>query len=236
MRVHTKQEMLEHALRESLAEGKWKPGDKIPSETELVQQYHVSRTLVRNVLATLIHDGLIESIHGKGSFVLPKKIHAHAPYKQRIRDQLEQRGYLTENKVLEFKRVIATPKLASLLQTTEGSGIYFHRHIRFVGGQPFAISDSFLPERLFPDFESRDVYDTALQDILESYGYQIASTNEFLEIAFASSKVAEQLEVSAGYPLLSLEQLNYSRDDTPYEINRILFRGDRIRLHFDYNR
>ena len=64
MRVHTKQEMLEHALRESLAEGKWKPGDKIPSETELVQQYHVSRTLVRNVLATLIHDGLIESIHG----------------------------------------------------------------------------------------------------------------------------------------------------------------------------
>ena len=152
MRVHTKQEMLEHALRESLAEGKWKPGDKIPSETELVQQYHVSRTLVRNVLATLIHDGLIESIHGKGSFVLPKKIHAHAPYKQRIRDQLEQRGYLTENKVLEFKRVIATPKLASLLQTTEGSGIYFHRHIRFVDGQPFAISDSFLPERLFPDF------------------------------------------------------------------------------------
>lgn len=236
MRVHTKQEMLEHALRESLAEGKWKPGDKIPSETELVQQYHVSRTLVRNVLATLIHDGLIESIHGKGSFVLPKKIHAHAPYKQRIRDQLEQRGYLTENKVLEFKRVIATPKLASLLQTMEGSGIYFHRHIRFVDGQPFAISDSFLPERLFPDFESRDVYDTALQDILESYGYHIASTNEFLEIAFASSKVAEQLEVSAGYPLLSLEQLNYSRDDTPYEINRILFRGDRIRLHFDYNR
>ena len=71
---------------------------------------------------------------------------------------------------------------------------------------------------------------------MESYGYQIASTNEFLEIAFASSKVAEQLEVSAGYPLLSLEQLNYSRDDTPYEINRILFRGDRIRLHFDYNR
>ena len=73
MEKHTKQEMLEQALRGNLASGLWKPGDKLPSETELMQQYHVSRTLVRNVLATLIHDGLIESVHGRGGLV-PRKI------------------------------------------------------------------------------------------------------------------------------------------------------------------
>lgn len=236
MEKHTKQEMLEQALRGNLASGLWKPGDKLPSETELMQQYHVSRTLVRNVLATLIHDGLIESVHGKGSFVLPKKIHAHAPYKQLIREQLEQKGYLTENKVLECKLVTASPKLASLLRVSEGSDVYFYRHIRYVDGQPFSISDSFLPRHLFPDFESHDIYHAMLSDIMEAYDYHICSTNEFLEVIFASSNVARLLEVAAGYPLLSLEQLNYSENDVPFEVIHVMFRGDRIRLHFDYNR
>ena len=44
----TKQEMLEKALRDNLKNGVWNPKDKLPSESEMMRQYQVSRTLVRH--------------------------------------------------------------------------------------------------------------------------------------------------------------------------------------------
>ena len=49
--------------------GKLKPGDKLPSETELAEQFSVSRTAVREAMKALIHKGLISSYSGRGTFV-----------------------------------------------------------------------------------------------------------------------------------------------------------------------
>ena len=61
-------------------------------------------------------------------------------------------------------------------------------------------------------------------------------SREFLEMLFASPEVSALLEVNPGYPLLRLEQVNYDSRDIPQSFVQILFRGDRTRLHFDYNR
>lgn len=236
-KVYTKQEMLERALRENLKNGVWKPKDKLPSESEMMRQYQVSRTLVRNVLTNLARDGLVKSKQGKGTFVSVPKIQAHAPYKEKIRSQLEQQGYLTQTQFSSLNKIPATPKLAYLLNVELDSDIYLHKHLRFVDHMPFSISESYMPANLFPDLENQDMEVSPLSQIFdEVYGYTVYSTNETLEIVFASSEIAKKLDVTAGFPLLELEQVNYSKDNVPFELNRILFRGDRIRLHFDYNR
>ena len=233
----TKQEMLEKALRDNLKNGVWNPKDKLPSESEMMRQYQVSRTLVRNVLTNLARDGLVKSKQGKGTFVSIPKIHAHAPYKEKIRSQLEQQGYLTQTQFASLEKISATPKLAYLLNVDLDSTVYLHKHLRFVDQLPFSISESFMPAGLFPDLELQDMEGIPLSQVFEEvYGYTVFSTNETLEIIFASADIAKKLDIAAGFPLLELEQVNYSSDNVPFELNRILFRGDRIRLHFDYNR
>jgi GntR family transcriptional regulator len=57
------------AIRDAIASGEYPPGTLLPSETQLIERYRVSRPTVRNAVAALRAEGLIEVIHGKGSFV-----------------------------------------------------------------------------------------------------------------------------------------------------------------------
>jgi GntR family transcriptional regulator of arabinose operon len=56
-------------FRKQILQGVYKPGDKMPSEFELVKQYQVSRSSVRQAIDLLVHDGLVEKVHGKGNFI-----------------------------------------------------------------------------------------------------------------------------------------------------------------------
>jgi GntR family transcriptional regulator len=57
------------AIRQGIAEGEFPPGTPLPSEAQLIERYEVSRPTVRNAIAALRSEGLIEVRHGKGSFV-----------------------------------------------------------------------------------------------------------------------------------------------------------------------
>lgn len=65
----TKGEQIAAMLKEQIKSGKLKPGEKLPSEAELCNMYHVSRTSIRSAITTLAGEGLICTHHGKGSFV-----------------------------------------------------------------------------------------------------------------------------------------------------------------------
>jgi GntR family transcriptional regulator len=57
------------AIRDGIASGEFPPGAPLPSEAQLIARYQVSRPTVRNAVAALRSEGLIEVVHGKGSFV-----------------------------------------------------------------------------------------------------------------------------------------------------------------------
>ncbi len=55
-------------LREQIKSGEIKEGDKLPSETEMIEKYHLGRLTIRDALAILVNEGLLEKHHGKGTF------------------------------------------------------------------------------------------------------------------------------------------------------------------------
>lgn len=62
--------MVSEKLRELILGGELYPGDKLPSEAGLTERYNVSRTVIREAVASLRADGLVEARHGVGIFVL----------------------------------------------------------------------------------------------------------------------------------------------------------------------
>ncbi|MBO0518244.1 winged helix-turn-helix domain-containing protein, partial [Streptomyces beijiangensis] len=56
-------------LRDRIATGRLKPGERLPSESHLAAQYRVSTPTLRSALAVLQVEGLVEKVHGKGNFV-----------------------------------------------------------------------------------------------------------------------------------------------------------------------
>jgi len=56
-------------IREQIIKGELKPGDQLPTEFELTEHYSVSRSSIRCAIELLVREGLVEKIHGKGSYV-----------------------------------------------------------------------------------------------------------------------------------------------------------------------
>ena len=57
------------ALSDSIANGTYRPGDKLPTEAELIEQFGVSRITVRSAIKEMEDAGLVERARGKGTFV-----------------------------------------------------------------------------------------------------------------------------------------------------------------------
>lgn len=75
----TKHAQLANVLREEILSGIWQPGVRLPAERELSQRFGVAYMTVRQAIATLVADGLLRRINGKGTFVLPLPVPDSAP-------------------------------------------------------------------------------------------------------------------------------------------------------------
>ncbi len=87
-------------LREQIANGTFAPGDKLPSENELIKRYQVSRTVVREAISGLRADGILVTRQGVGAFVTNQTAKRLEPF-----DPGDLQGVLH---MLEFRRVIET--------------------------------------------------------------------------------------------------------------------------------
>jgi GntR family transcriptional regulator of arabinose operon len=71
MKYHT----LKETLKKEILAGTYQPGDKMPSEYQLVERFHVSRHTVRKALSILEEEGYVLAVHGKGTFCTERAIH-----------------------------------------------------------------------------------------------------------------------------------------------------------------
>jgi len=69
-------DMVIDALRKRIGSGEIGPGDKLPTESQMTTHFGVSRTVVREAIAALAADGMVQSRQGAGVFVMPRAVSA----------------------------------------------------------------------------------------------------------------------------------------------------------------
>lgn len=109
-----------------------------------------------------------------------------------------------------------------------------HR-LRFAGDEPISVHHSYIPARLAPTLASQNLVNEQLCVILETeYGLRMSRVTESLEVAAAQAEEAKRLGIARGAALLQLEDVVAAEDGTRFEFTRIVFRGDKVRLNFEY--
>jgi GntR family transcriptional regulator, transcriptional repressor for pyruvate dehydrogenase complex len=106
-------EQIVQQVEESIVKGALKPGDQLPPERELAQQFGVSRTAVREAVKALREKGLVEAYPGRGTFITDGTSYAIRQSLDRMVKigQSEGSGYLVE------VREILEPEIAALAAT-----------------------------------------------------------------------------------------------------------------------
>ena len=228
---------LEEIILQNLENEVWKPNTRIPSESELSREYGVSRMTIRVTLERLVSNGLLYRVPGKGTFVASEKIESQPLVQLGIREQLEQRGYETHTHVLSVNKIMPDTMVCKHLQISDQEKVFQIHSLRFVKKAPFSIHTSYIPCKSCPDIQKQNLEDMQLCDIIEKvYGHPIMRRVETLEAVSALPEEASLLELDTFHPLLMLENDVYTLNDQPIEYNKVLFRGDRIKLRLEYNK
>jgi GntR family transcriptional regulator len=219
-------------LRSAILRGDWGPGAILPSESELLDRHQVSRATVRQALEALVQEGLIYRQRGRGSFVAhPVMEHATVRIISFTED-MRQRGFDPGTEVLSAGLVPASAEIADRLLVDSGEKLARLERLRLADGEPLSIEISYLVSRLCPGILQHDYAARSLRKTLaESYNLRLVSARQSLRAIPASSVMAPLLAIKPNVPLLYIERVSFSQNESPVEYLQLYHRGDRYVLH-----
>jgi GntR family transcriptional regulator len=142
--------------------GEWRPGDRVPSEVELVKQYGVSRTTVRLALADLANQGLLTRLQGRGTFVAQPHIRQHLNRLTGFTQDMQSRGKHATSRLLRFEVVSASQAMARVLDQAPGVSLIVLKRLRLADELPMAIETSYLVYELCQALLKQDLTSRSL--------------------------------------------------------------------------
>jgi GntR family transcriptional regulator len=219
-------------LHGKIVRGEWKPGDTLPPESELIEQYQVSRVTVRQALDILVNEGLIYRQQGRGTFVAHPAVEHGLVRLINFTQDMCNRGFEPGTKVLFSALVPAPPDIAEKLQIEPGEELACLERLRLADGEPMSIEKSNLIHRYCPGVLQHDFTSDSLREFLDhTYGIRWAYAKQVIRAVLASSDLAHLLSVRPKSPLLYVERVSFTEQNIPLEFLRIYYRADRYSLY-----
>ena len=139
-----------------IAAGALKPGDRVPSEHELLRQFGLSRMTVNRALRELQAEGVITRVAGVGSFVAEARVHSHPLEVRNIADEIRARKHAYSAKVISLESVKAAAEIAERCGVRAGARLYHSLIVHFENGLPLQVEDRYVVPAMAPAYLKSD--------------------------------------------------------------------------------
>jgi DNA-binding GntR family transcriptional regulator len=221
---------LKMALRDLIGKG-LRPGDRLPSESELCQEYGLSRITVRQALDALAKEGAIERKQGRGTFVAAPKRDEPVVYFGSFTEEVAADGHRGSTRLVSAEIVEADARVAGRLAIPLHRPAWKIRRVRMRDGEPVCYQVSYVPQALLPEVSRAELRRGSLYDRLErTLGEPLSEAEETIEAMLADPYRAALLEVDLGAPLLVLERVVFARSGRTVEYNRSFYNALAVRF------
>lgn len=222
---------LARILEQKILSGELKPGDSLPSETDLGKEFALSRMTVRKCLSMLAERGLVYASQGRGTFVSRPALDRAVFTLDEFHQEMRQRGLKPEAKLIAARVLQAPPEVAGRLALADGGRVLHLCRLLLAGNEPVALERKYMRYN-----RGKPVLENELQ--YRAFSEVIALHNEVLPVrsrmvlraGTAADGDAALLQVPPGSPVLGVEQLLYAADDSPVGWGFFIYRGDRYEL------
>lgn len=223
-------------LREKIALGVWKPGDRLPPELELCETYHVSRITVRRALDELVRDHLIVRRRAKGTFVLDLSASHeddHFTLARSFSSELRERGQVARTLWASISRERADRLVARDLRCDEGDEVMVLRRVRGTEGRAFVyFVTRFSPLDSLPLVSS--YYYGSFYELLLERGITLREVLESLEAIRPDAEIREALDVGKSTPILKRVRMARQVDGDFRERTDCYYIGSEYRYYVDF--
>ena len=241
--AHARYQQIADRLRDQIASDVFGPGERLPSEPDLVEEYQASRNTVRLAIALLTNQGLVVTRQGLGTFVQqptrpftallsrvnvpPDGQHADTalPVVGAAADQPEQ------GRSMVVERTEASASVAAALDIKPGDPVVVRRSQRYLGDVPWLLVASFFPVDLASGtaLEQAGSIEEGSIKLLAGLGYPQVGFRDEIGARMPDSREFEFFGLTTGTPVIVVGRTSYGAA-RPLRLTRYVYRADRVKL------
>ena len=205
-------------LEKAIENGDFKPGEMLPTEVELQEEFGVSRITVRRSLLELELKGYVEKKHGVGTFVLQQRTYSNLVGAMGFTQETIKSGEIPSSIILGFKKVPTPDIVAEFLQLDKNSEVYYLKRLRLKNGRIVGMNETFISDKFELGLKDDSVTkDTSLYELYEKKGIHIGRATETMEAVMPSESLRDELFISDKEPVFKRERITYSTENEPIE-------------------
>lgn len=211
-------------IKKDIESGTLKHGEKILSEKDIMIKYGVSSTTARKSIDMLRRENLIESIQGKGTFILQTKILRSLKKVISFSENMKRQSIEPTARLIEKTILDSYTEYHKKLSLMEGEKILKIKRIKYGDGIPLLIDTRYINIKYCPGMENLDV-SGSIYEIYESYKIKIVHSKQILQLSFLDENNAKLLNCKKFDPVIRIEGTLYSEDMCLIEYEEDLWNG-----------
>ena len=207
---------VENYVREGINNGRWAPGDVLPKEVELCEQFGVSRPTVRTALSKLVQEGYIQRIKRKGTVVREWRTLASSTlFIESFHKELEEEDVDVVTEVLDRRLTDAPEDVRKHLHLPTGAKMALLRRLCYARDSfakgPVVLTTSYLNERIWPVLKDIDLEHVSLHAVTEQCDCKRVQMEKEITLHYLTVDEARILCESTGAPAFKVSTVSYDR-------------------------
>lgn len=197
--------------------------EKIPGELDLMARFSVSRSTIRQAIAALVEEGILEKRHGKGTFISLKPVEEWLGCFSTYENIIGGMGMKPYIKFLSMD-VTSTPK--NVAKTLEDEVFYKVKRIRYADENPVSIEENYYPLELGKKLAQYNWDNVASYSLLEGLGIKLWDAKQIITCRMPVKEECELLNIDETVPVLFIERLNFDKEGNIVEYEHSVYRSD----------
>ena len=215
-------------LMEGLSQGRWTPGSQMPSESELVQQFKVSRMTVGRAIRELQAEGFVTRVQGVGTFAAHLARVSSTLTIKDLHEEIAARGHQHQARVILSREELAVDGLAQQLGLPLGAPVFHTLIVHSENGVPLQCEDRYVNPACAPDYLSVDFSQTTPTHYLLEVA-PLWEAQYSIEAGRPTEQEAALLGIAPSDPCLIVVRRTMNRD-VPITLARLVHPGTRYQI------
>lgn len=196
-------EQVKAFIKGHISSGGWRPGDPVPSESALMEQFSISRMTVNRALRELMGEGLVTRVQGSGTFVAELHRISSTLTIRDIHEEVIERGHVHTSRVLLAEAETASADLARTLGLPSGARVFHTILIHLENGIPIQYEDRYVNPAAAPNYLNTDFSQTTpTHHLLKEAPLTEASYS--IEACLPSALETKHLDIKRGEACLAM--------------------------------
>ena len=222
-------QQLSEDLRSMIVKSNWPADSAIPSERELMRMTGLSRMTVRQAIDSLTREGLLQRIHGRGTYIVPVQVEQDINGVFSFSEQIRAQGRSVTTILLESTESGATFDELATLELSEEQTIFRVTRLRLIDGDPVCINYSRIPAHMFPGLLEHDLTGSLYGIWTNHYNCPPTHSIDTVAATGAARDIAPLLGVKTGTALSLVRRVARTHGGVPIELTEEFARPDRLR-------